>query len=71
MLGHAKFLLEDGKIAIKSKFTKLITALRTAVDIDGVLDKKETSYDDIFDAYRLSLQNVIYEEGGQQYYNRY
>jgi hypothetical protein len=71
MLGHAKFLLEDGRIAINPKFTKLITALRTAVDIDGVLGKKATSYDDIFDVYRLFLQNVIYEGGGLQYYNGY
>jgi hypothetical protein len=32
---------------------KLITALRIAVDNEGTLDKEATSYDDIFDAYRL------------------
>jgi hypothetical protein len=36
------------------KFDKLITALRTAVDNDGTLDKEETSYNDIFDAFRLA-----------------
>ena len=38
MLGHCKMILEDdrGKIAINpDKFDKLITSLRTAVDIDG------------------------------------
>ena len=50
MLGHCKMILEDdrGKIAINpDKFDKLITALRTAVDNDGVLDKESTSYNDI------------------------
>jgi len=31
------------------KFDKLIIALRTVVDNDGVLDKEATSYNDIFD----------------------
>jgi Terminase RNaseH-like domain len=53
MLGHCKMILEQepGKIAINpDKFDKLITALRTAVDNDGTLDKESTSYNDIFDA---------------------
>jgi len=37
------------------KFDKLIIALRTVVDNDGVLDKEATSYNDIFDAVRLAL----------------
>jgi predicted component of type VI protein secretion system len=46
-----------GKIAINpDKFDKLITSLRTAVDIDGTLDKESTSYNDIFDAFRLALK---------------
>ncbi|MFZ0557060.1 MAG: hypothetical protein WBL68_07530 [Nitrososphaeraceae archaeon] len=37
--------------------TKLITALRTAVEKgDGTLDKEATSHDDLMDAFRLSLQ---------------
>ena len=36
------------------RFDKLITALRTAVDNDGMLDKESTSYNDIFDAFRLA-----------------
>jgi hypothetical protein len=43
MLGHCKMILENdgGRIAINpDKFDKLITALRTAVDNDGVLDKR-------------------------------
>jgi hypothetical protein len=37
--------------------TKLITALRTAVENgEGVLDKEAISHDDLLDAFRLSLQ---------------
>ena len=49
MLGHCKMILENdgGRIAINSdKFDKLVTSLRTAVDIDGTLDK-ESTYNDI------------------------
>ena len=60
MLGHSKMLLERGNIAINPKFDKLITGLRTAVDNEGTLDKEATSYNDIFDAYRLVLQNYTY-----------
>jgi hypothetical protein len=61
MLGHCKMVLEnDGGgriIAINpDRFDKLITALRTAVDNDGTLDKEATSYNDIFDAFRLALK---------------
>jgi hypothetical protein len=59
MLGHCKMIMETdgGRIAINpDKFDKLITALRTAVDNDGTLDKEATSYNDIFDAFRLALK---------------
>jgi hypothetical protein len=50
MLGHCKMILENdgGRIAINPDiFDKLITALRTALDNDGVLDKEAISYNDI------------------------
>jgi hypothetical protein len=59
MLGHCKLILESDDprmIAINPIFDKLITSLRTAVDADGVLDKESTSYDDIFDAFRMALK---------------
>jgi hypothetical protein len=59
MLAHTKEMLEyrNGYIAINSKHTKLITALRTAVENgEGMLDKEATSHDDLFDAFRMSLQ---------------
>ncbi len=65
MLGHCKMILEDngGRIAINpDKFDKLITSLRTAVDNDGTLDKESTSYNDIFDAFRLALKFYHFQE---------
>jgi hypothetical protein len=64
MLGHCKMIFEKdgGRIAINPKFDKLITALRTAVDNDGTLDKEATSYNDIFDAFRLSMKFYRFEE---------
>ena len=38
----------------------MITSLRTVVDNEGILDKEATSYNDIFDAHRLVLQNYGY-----------
>ncbi len=68
MLGHCKMILEDegGRIAINpDRFDKLITALRTAVDNDGTLDKESTSYNDIFDAFRMALKFYRYVESDQ------
>jgi hypothetical protein len=65
MLGHCKMILEQnpGKIAIYlDRFDKLITSLRTAVDNDGTLDKEATSYNDIFDAFRLALKFYRFQE---------
>lgn len=59
MLAHTKEMLEyrNGYVAINPRFTKLVTALRTAVEKgDGTLDKEATSHDDLFDAFRMSLQ---------------
>jgi hypothetical protein len=42
---------------INPKFEKLTTSLRTAIsDYLGKLDKEATSYDNVLDAFRLSLQ---------------
>lgn len=63
MLQHTKWLLEerdyDGSslLAIdRERFHKLVTALRTAVANEYKLDKTQTSYHDLLDAFRLSLQ---------------
>ena len=70
MLGHCKMILEHEprNIAINpDKFDKSITSLRTAVDNDGVLDKEATSYNDIFDAFRLALKFYHFEESRSNY----
>ena len=47
----------NGPVAIHPGFNKLITELRTAVENgEGYLDKEAISHDDLFDAFRLSLQ---------------
>jgi hypothetical protein len=58
MLQHTKSLLEDkdNLIAIDKQFDELLTALRTANANEYKLDKEATSYHDILDAFRLSLQ---------------
>jgi HJR/Mrr/RecB family endonuclease len=48
------------------RFDKLITALRTTVDIDGTLDKESTSYNDIFDASRLALKLYHFQDTSEQ-----
>jgi hypothetical protein len=61
MLQHAKALMDetddDGSslIAIHPKFDKLLTGLRTAVANEYKLDKEQSSFNDLTDAFRLSL----------------
>lgn len=58
MLAHSKQLMEykNGKVAINPRHNKLITALRTALEKgEGSLDKDVTSFDHLFDSFRLSL----------------
>jgi hypothetical protein len=61
MIMHTKELLEfeTPLIAINPKFDKLITSLRTAISDDlGKLDKEQTSYHNVLDAFRLALKGV-------------
>ncbi|MFL6469249.1 MAG: hypothetical protein ACJ71H_00195 [Nitrososphaeraceae archaeon] len=56
------------KIAINpDRFDKLVTSLRTAVDNDGTLDKEATSYNDIFDAFRLALKFYSFTDSSSSY----
>jgi hypothetical protein len=62
MLQHAKSLMEEtdeedgsSSVAIDRRFDKLLTGLRTAVANEYKLDKEVTSFDDLVDAFRLSL----------------
>jgi|SRR5215208_2672013 len=58
MLQHAKDLVEDPKqfVLIHPMFDKLLISLRTAVAEEYKLKKEDTSYNDILDAFMLSLQ---------------
>jgi hypothetical protein len=61
MIMHTKELLEFDTllIAINPKFDKLITSLRTAISSDdGKLDKEQTSYHNVLDAFRLALKGI-------------
>ena len=59
MLEHCKELLEyqNGMVAIHPRFNKLTTSLRTAVENgeDGLV-KIQTSFDNVLDSFRMSLQ---------------
>jgi hypothetical protein len=47
---------KNGLVAIHPKFNKLITSLKTAVENgEGSANKEVTSYDNLFDSFRLSL----------------
>lgn len=46
----------------EAPFHELITTLNTSADNKGTLDKEATSYDDIFDAFRLDLTCHDYPE---------
>lgn len=61
MIMHTKELLEHERplIAINPKFEKLIASLRTAISDDlGKLDKEQTSYHNVLDAFRLALKGI-------------
>jgi hypothetical protein len=58
MLAHCKNLLEheDNLIAINPKWDKLVTALKSCTPIEYKMDKEQTSWPDVMDAYRLAMK---------------
>lgn len=61
MLLHTKELLEHERplVAIHPKFQSLITSLRTCQSDDlGKVNKEQTSFDDLLDAFRLALKGI-------------
>jgi hypothetical protein len=56
MLQFTKSLLDENLILIDKRFDKLLISLRTATAKEYSLSKKDTSYHDILDGFRLSLQ---------------
>ena len=61
MLSNLHAVVSKEYLAIPEKYHKLITSLRTAWEDELSLDKKETSYDDLLDALRLSLKGFNFE----------
>lgn len=57
MLNWANELLQKRMVRIDPRLAELIVSLRTAKAIEGKLDKQETSYSDVLDAFRLALLN--------------
>jgi hypothetical protein len=57
MLGHTKMLLEKELVAINSRFNKLITSLRTAMEQDALLVSR-LSIEPLF--HTLSLHSLPY-----------
>lgn len=70
MLQHTKYIVESNNLRIHPKFEKLIVSLKTAMEEnEGKLDKESTSFDDIFDALRLSLLGFKMVNKGYQAYS--
>ena len=61
MLSNLHAVVTKGYLSIPEKYDKLITSLRTAYATELDLDKKQTSYDDLLDALRLSLKGYNIE----------
>ena len=56
MLSNLHAVVSKGYLAIDEKHDKLLTSMRTAYSKELSLDKEQTSYNDLFDALRLSLK---------------
>jgi len=61
VLGILQVMVSKGYLAIPKQYDKLITSLRAAYPNELDLDKKQTSYDDLLDALRLSLKGYQIE----------
>jgi hypothetical protein len=68
MLYHSKFILENKYLHVHPKFEKLLTSLRTAIATDGILDKQQTSFNDVLDSFRLVLWLYKVAEETQTHY---
>lgn len=61
MLSNIQAVVSKGYLAIPPKYDKLITSMRTAYAEELSFDKKQTNYDDLFDALSLSLKGYQIE----------
>ena len=63
LLSHDLSIISKHRIRIHPSFDKLTVALRTAyLKPNGTLDKEQTSYDDVLDAWSLSNLNYFWRE---------
>jgi hypothetical protein len=60
MLSWVKTMVDKKWILIDKRFEKLLVSMRTANEHQGTLDKELTAFDDVFDAFRLSMR--LYKE---------
>ncbi|PWU79523.1 MAG: hypothetical protein DLM72_16675 [Candidatus Nitrosopolaris wilkensis] len=56
MLVHSRFILEKAKLRIHPSMTKLILSLKTAYEVNGLLDKQVTLHNDIYDSFIAALR---------------
>jgi len=56
MLSNLQTIVAKGYLAIPARYDKLLAGLRTAYAEELTLRKEQTSYSDLFDALRLSLE---------------
>ena len=61
MLSSLYAIISKGYLAIEEKHDKLLTSLRTAYANEFTLDKNQTSYNDLLDGLRLSLEGYQIE----------
>jgi hypothetical protein len=70
ILQNVKELLDQSMIAInQKKHTNLISSLRTAIATDLLLDKKNTTSDDLLDALCLSCMRISINQPEVQRYD--
>jgi hypothetical protein len=67
MLSNLHAVISKGYLAVHPKYDKLITSMRTAYAEELSLEKKQTSYDDLFDALRLSSKGYQIESSIRLY----
>ena len=58
MLDHTRVLVEAGLLRLHPSLDKLTTALKTATANESKLIKEQTSYNDIFDAFRQAMLGI-------------
>lgn len=61
MFSNLHAVVSKNYLAIDPKYDKLLTSLRTAYATELTLDKNQTSYNDLLDGLRLSLNGYNIE----------